>query len=106
MKQGVGITGRIDVSSTLLSITQILINKITARKPTFHKLMISVKMGVSNDPVLGFNQDYNLLTEKNNWIVKSQHNKAKVKSFKLEHKRSCTIQVYPNGKVIVALVLI
>ena len=51
----------------------------------------------------GFDKDYNLLTAKNEWIVKSQKNKVKVKSFKLENKRSCTIQVYPNGKLIVTL---
>jgi hypothetical protein len=100
MKQGIGVTRQIDTSC--MSIIQMLINEITARKPTFHKLMIHVKLGVP-DPAIKFDQDYNLLTEKNNWIVKSQKNKAKVKSFKLEHKRSCTIQVYPNGKVIVAL---
>jgi hypothetical protein len=61
--------------------------------------MVHVKMvGASR-----FDQDYNLLTAKNGWIVKSQKNQAKVKSFKLENKRSCTIQVYPNGKLIVAL---
>jgi hypothetical protein len=83
-----------------LSVIQILINEITGRKPTFHKLMIHVKMVSASS---GFDQDYNLLTAKNGWIVKSQKNKAKVKSFKLEHKRSCTIQVYPNGKLIVIL---
>ncbi len=50
-----------------------------------------------------FDQNYNLLTRENEWIIKSVKNKAKVKSFKLEHKRSCTIQVYPNAKVIIAL---
>jgi hypothetical protein len=83
-----------------LSVIQILVNEITAREPTFHKLMIHVKMIVSDN---GFDKDYNLLTAKNEWIVKSQKNKAKVKSFKLENKRSCTIQVYPNGKLIVIL---
>jgi hypothetical protein len=62
--------------------------------------MIHVKMIVSDN---GFDKDYNLLTKENNWIIKSQRNKAKVKSFKLENKRSCTIQVYPNGKLIVIL---
>jgi uncharacterized protein (DUF342 family) len=62
--------------------------------------MIHVKMIVSDN---GFDKDYNLLTAKNEWILKSQKNKVKVKSFKLENKRSCTIQVYPNGKVVVAL---
>jgi hypothetical protein len=82
-----------------LSVIQILVNEITGREPTFHKLMIHMKMvGASR-----FDQDYNLLTAKNGWIVKSHKNKAKVKSFKLEHKRSCTIQVYPNGKVVVIL---
>jgi hypothetical protein len=37
------------------------------------------------------------------WTIISKCNKAKVKSFRLESRRSCTFQVYPNGKVVVAL---
>ena len=33
--------------------------------------------------------------------MEQKENKAKVKSFNLEFKRSFTIQVYPQGKVIV-----
>jgi hypothetical protein len=56
-----------------------------------------------DDDCKGFGKDYNLLTKENGWIVKSQKNKAKVKSLKLENKRRCTIQVYPKGKLIVIL---
>jgi hypothetical protein len=62
--------------------------------------MIHVKMDSVSS---GFDLDYNLLTAENGWIVKSQKNQVKVNSFKLENKRSCTIQVYPNGKVVVIL---
>jgi hypothetical protein len=50
-----------------------------------------------------FDETYDFLTREDGWIVKSEGNKAKVKSFRLESRRSCTLQVYPNGKVIVAL---
>jgi hypothetical protein len=86
-----------------------LINEITERKRTFHKIMMHIKM-LKNDlfssarspQLLTFDQDYNLLTMENGWMAKTT-NRAKVKSFKLEYKRRCTIQVYPNGKVIIAL---
>jgi hypothetical protein len=83
-----------------ISVIQVLVNEITERKPAFHKLMIHVKMDSVSS---GFDPDYNLLTAENGWIVKSQRNKVKVNSFKLENKLSCTIQVYPNGKLIVIL---
>lgn len=50
-----------------------------------------------------FEQEYANLTKENGWIVKSENNKAKVKSLKLEDKRSCTLQVYPSGRVIIAI---
>ena len=81
-----------------VSVIQLLVNEITQRPPTFHKLIIHVK-------IIGgeFDETYDFLTREDGWIVKSEGNKAKVKSFRLESKRSCTLQVYPNGKVIAAL---
>jgi hypothetical protein len=65
--------------------------------------MIQVNMGCCDASAVEFAQDHMLLLREYEWIIKSQKNKAKVKSFKLEHKRSLTVQVYPNGKVIVMI---
>jgi hypothetical protein len=83
-----------------LSVIQILINEITQRKPTFHKIFIHFNT-LPLDEKFEFDEVYQSLTEKNHWTEKSKNNMAKVKSFRLEYKRSCTIQVYPKGKVIV-----
>lgn len=83
-----------------ISVIQLLVNEITQRQRqrAFHKPIIHVRIVGAE-----FDQTYSFLTRENGWIIKSQSNKAKVKSFRLESKRSCTFQVYPNGKVIVAL---
>jgi hypothetical protein len=48
-----------------------------------------------------FIQDYNL--EPLKWIDNKKSKKSgEGNSFKLENKHRCTIQVYPNGKLIVA----
>lgn len=88
------------LDTSQISVIQILVNEIAQRQHqrAFHKPIIHVKIvGTEIDQTYGF------LSSENGWIVKSQSNKAKVKSFGLESKRSCTFQVYPNGKVIVAL---
>lgn len=84
-----------------ISVIQILVNEITNRKPTFHKFVIHIK--IKENKYTDFEQTcYNDLTNIG-WVLQSTSNKAKVKSFKLGYKRSCTIQVYPNGKIIVAV---
>ncbi len=97
----------IDSNNPPLSVIQILINEITGRKPQFHKFVIHIKMydplTATVEQVEDFAQSYLSLTKIKEWIIKSSKNKAKVKQFRLEHKRSCTVEVYPNGKVIVAV---
>lgn len=88
-----------------LTVIQILVNEITGRKPQFHKFVMHIKMyeplTATIEEVEEFKQIYLSLSSNKDWILKSTKNKAKVKQFRLEHKRSCTFQVYPNGKVIV-----
>lgn len=88
------------LDTSQISVIQLLVNEITQRQRqcAFHKPIIHVKVVGAE-----FDQTYGFLTRENEWIIKSQCNKAKVKSFRLESRRSCTFQVYPNGKVIVAL---
>lgn len=81
-----------------ISVIQLLVNEITQRRPTFHKPIIHVKTWGPD-----FDQIYHSLTREREWIVKSDKNKAKTKSFRLESRRSCTLQVYPNGLVVAAL---
>ena len=88
------------LNSNELSVIQILINEITGRKPTFHKFLIHFNT-LPLDEKFEFDEVYQSLLTKDNWIEKSKNNKAKVKCFRLEDKRSCTIQVYPKGIVIV-----
>lgn len=59
------------------------------KKPTVQRLVIRIK---SMTLRYSFEEIYNSLTKEDGWIVKSQKNKAKVKSFGLEPKRSCTVQ--------------
>jgi len=91
------------VDSTELSAIQIIINEITGRKPTFHKLVIHFNTLPLEKDITFDDAIYKSLLSKDNWILKSKENKAKVKSFSLESKRSCTIQVYPIGKIIVMI---
>ncbi|ALI37146.1 hypothetical protein NMY3_02959 [Candidatus Nitrosocosmicus oleophilus] len=97
----------VDSKNPPLSVIQILINEITGRKPQFHKFFIHIKMydplTATVEQVEDIKQIYLSLTKTKEWIIKSSKNKAKVKQFRLEHKRSCTVKVYPNGKVIVAV---
>jgi hypothetical protein len=86
-----------------LSVIQIIINEITQRKPTIHKIFIHFKTLPLEKDVTFDDAIYQSLLAKDNWIVKSKENKAKVKSFNLESKRSCTIQVYPLGKIVVMI---
>lgn len=84
------------------SVIQILINEITQRKPTFHKMLIHFNtLPLEQD--VKFYEIYQSLSKEDNWVVKSQKNKAKVKSFRLESKRNFTVQVYPIGKVVVMI---
>lgn len=93
------------IDSMSLTVIQILINEITGRKPQFHKFVMHIKMydplTATVEEVEEFKQIYLSLTRNSEWIIKSNKNKAKVKQFRLERKRSCTFQVYPNGKIIV-----
>lgn len=93
------------IDSMSLTVIQIMINEITGRKPLFHKFVIHIKMydslTATVHEVEEFKQIYLSLTRNSEWIIKSNKNKAKVKQFRLEHKRSCTFQVYPNSKIIV-----
>lgn len=97
----------IDSNNPPLSVIQILINETTGRKPQFHKFVLHIKMydplTATVEQVQEFDQIYLLLTKNKEWVIKSIKNKAKIKQFKLEHKRSCTVEVYPNGKVIVTV---
>jgi hypothetical protein len=93
------------LDSMNLTVIQILINEITGRKPQFHKFVLHIKMynplTATVDEVEEFEQIYLSLTRNSEWILKSNNNKGKVKPFRLEHKRSCTVQVYPKGKIVV-----
>jgi len=93
------------LDSMSLTVIQILVNEITGRKPQFYKFVMHIKMyeplTATIEEVEEFKQIYLSLTSNNEWILKSNNNKAKVKQFRLEHKRSCTIEVYPNGKTII-----
>jgi hypothetical protein len=95
------------LDSMNLTVIQILINEIIGRKPQFHKFVMHIKMydplTATVEEVEEFEQIYLSLTRNSEWILKSNKNKAKVKQFKLEHKRSCTIEVYPNGKTIITV---
>ena len=86
------------VDSLQLTVIQILVNEFTHREDSFHKPMMHINIPSS---AFGYDEAYESLTRETGWIVKSHKNKAKVNSFKLEHKRSCTLQVYPNRKIIV-----
>ncbi len=90
------------VDSLQLTVIQILVNETTQKKPSFHRPIIHINMQSSSTKA-EYDEVFQSLTRGDGWIVKSQKNRAKVKSFKLEQKRSCTLQAYPNGKVIVAI---
>jgi len=91
------------LDSNEISVIQIIINEITQRKPTIHKVVIHFNTLPLEKDVTFDDAIYQSLLKEDNWIVKSQNNKAKVKSFNLESKRSCTIQVYPIGKIVVMI---
>jgi hypothetical protein len=46
---------------------------------------------------------YNSLVSEKGWKIKSQRNKAKIKKFTIDNNRSVSVQVYPRGKIVIAI---
>jgi hypothetical protein len=66
------------------TLIQHLVSTLSKRKPTFHKLYLYAKLPPE-------------LYDDLNWAVPSSRNKAKVKEFPIEHRRSVRFEIYPEG---------
>jgi hypothetical protein len=70
---------------------QQLIVILSRRKPSFHKLHLYTKLPSD-------------LYADINWLVPSTKNKAKIKEFPLEHRRSIGFEIFPDGTTSIHLV--
>ena len=66
------------------TLIQHLVAILSRRKPTFHKLYLYAELPSE-------------LYDDLNWAVPSSRNKAKVKEFPIEHRRSVRFEIYPEG---------
>jgi hypothetical protein len=67
-----------------MTLIQHLVATLSRRKPTFHKLYLYTELPSE-------------LYDDLNWAVPSARNKAKVKEFPIEHRRSVRFEIYPEG---------
>ncbi len=66
------------------TLIQYLVSTLRSRKLTFHKLQLHTELPSE-------------LYEDLAWAIPSPKNKAKVKEFRIEHRRSVTFEIYPEG---------
>ncbi len=72
-------------------ISLLLVRELSDLKYVYHNIRLETS--------LNFKEDYNLLK----WNIPSPNNKQKIKQFKLEPHRNCTIVVSPTGTVNISI---
>ncbi len=78
-------------------ITFALINVLSSHKSGYHHISLRTEMKYPNE-------DYSLLDRSSNWHIGSpQTNKTKTATFKLENRQNCTLNVSPNGTVMISI---
>ena len=75
-------------------ITFVLINVLSSRKSAYHHISLRTKLKYPNE-------DYDRLDIKN-W-TKNSKNGTKTATFKLEDRRKCTLNISPNGTVMISI---
>ncbi|MER5174862.1 MAG: hypothetical protein ABJB76_03825 [Candidatus Nitrosocosmicus sp.] len=76
-------------------ISVILVKVLSERRCTYHHISLRTILKYSTE-------DYEHLN-RNNWSIKSSKNKTKTATFKLEQRRNCTLNISPNGTVMISI---
>ncbi len=76
-------------------ITLTLVKVLSERRSAYHRISLLTKLKYPEE-------DYDRLTS-NNWSVISEKNKTKTATFKLEHRRNCSLNISPNGTIMISI---
>jgi hypothetical protein len=76
-------------------ISLALIKVLSERRCAYHHISLKTELKYREE-------DYKYLNS-NNWSIESTENKTKTATFKLQQRRNCTLNISPNGTVMISI---